>query len=203
MTGNDSTGDGSVSTPWLTLNKALTYLDDYLIAPGTTVTIQIGDGTYNWTATDTIDHPNGERINIVGENTYDISLTSIQSSSGPAGAWSVIINVSSVANAAVNDYLLIPYNVSGGIRPETLAGCWIITNVDAVNTRLTVTSTNQHTSAPSGAVAGTVTIVKTVIEYDGCDGISVSENGKLGLIEKLVVSVGAATIWASLALTET
>jgi hypothetical protein len=192
--GNDSTGDGTSGNPWATLSKALTWLSDKIIENTTTVTIEIDDGTYNWTSTDSMKHNNGDRVNVVGKNTYNVSLTSVQSSSGSSGAWSIILNVSDVSNAAVNDFLRVPYDIANGTRPETLCGCWKITNVDVINTRLTITSTHRHTSAPSGAVAGTVTIIKTMIEYDGVDGIEISENSVLGLLDKLVVlGTGSAT----------
>ncbi len=185
-TGNDSTGDGSSGDPWKTLGKALTYLSDKSIATDATVTIQFGDGTHVSTATDIANHPNGGRIEIIGENIYALSLSSVQSSSGSSGAWSIVLNVSDVSNAAVNDFLLVPYDVSGGTRPETLCGCWKITNVDAGNTRLTVTSTHRHTSAPSGAISGTVTIAKTVLQYNGVSGIEVET--VLGRLDRLVLS---------------
>ena len=190
--GNDTTGDGSSGDPWATIDKAMSEISSSLIV-GATVTIQLGDGTYTLTAgTASFDHAMGNNITITGENTYDISLTSIQSSAGAAGAWSVVLNVSDVSNAAVNDYLLVPYDVAGGTRPETLAGVWKITNVDAVNTRITVLTTHKHTSAPSGAVAGTVTIVKTILDYSGYDGMTVSQGFSIGTLNKMVL-VGDST----------
>ena len=185
-TGNDTTGDGSSGDPWLTLSKALSYLADKSIATDATVTIQFGDGTYTRTATDTVNHPNGDRINIVGENTYDISMTSVQSSSGSAGNWSIIVNVSSVVNIAVDDFVIFPYNMAGGTRPITMCGVWKVTNVDGGNVRITVASSSSYTSAPSGAVAGTVTVLKAILQYNGVGGVIVSD--KLGLIDKLCLS---------------
>ena len=185
-TGNDTTGDGSSGDPWLTLDKALTYLSDKSIATDATVTIQFGDGTHTRTATDIVNHPNGDRINIVGENTHSITMTSVQSSSGSRGAWAVIINVSSVANVAVNDYVMFPAAMTGGTRPETMCGCWIVTNVDVPNTRITVTSTHDHTAAPAAAVSGTLTVLKTILQYNGVGGIQVTSS--LGLLNKLALS---------------
>jgi len=190
--GDDTTGDGSVGSPWATLAKALTYIGDYLIGPGATVTIQLGDGTYAWSSTDVFEHQDGKRISIVGENTYSKTLSSIQSSSGSAGAWSIILNLDSVANIEVGDYAMVAYNVSGGTLPECLCGCWEVTNVDAVNTRITILSLHQHSSAPSGAVAGTVTIVKTILGYSGCTGLEIGELRALGNLNK-VVFVGDKT----------
>lgn len=192
--GNDSTGDGSVSTPWATLNKALDWLSDKLIASNVYITIQFADGTYTRVATDTITHVNGDRIKIIGENTYDLTMSSIVSSSGSAGAWSIIVQVGAgeTANAAVDNFLFISYNVSGGSLRETLPGCWKITNVDGVNHRLTVINTSQYGTAPSGAVSGTVTLIKTVLFYNGCNGITIGVGRTLGDMTKIAL-VGDGT----------
>ena len=193
-TGNDSTGDGSSGSPWATLDKALTTIESKLIAGDSTVTIIFKDGTYTIGSADTLNHVNGDQIEIEGENSYDITLSSIQSSGGAAGAWSIVLNVSDVSNCAVNDYVLIPYSAAGGTRPETLCGCHKITNVDVPNTRITVTSKSLHTAAPSGAVAGTITVIKTMLSYSaaGCDGIIIDYGKSLGNLDKLVLVGGAA-----------
>lgn len=45
-TGNDSTGDGSVGLPWLTIQKALNFVHNNVDLNGFTVTIQVGSGTF-------------------------------------------------------------------------------------------------------------------------------------------------------------
>ena len=96
-TGDDDTGDGSSGTPWLTVTKALSWLRDKWIATDATVTIQLADGAYGITSPITVQHPCGAQIQIVGENTYAVSMTSVQSSSGSAGAWSIVLNLSDVS----------------------------------------------------------------------------------------------------------
>ena len=49
-TGSDTTGDGSVTTPWATPAKALSELGNYRVQEGKTVTIQCDDGTYSFTS---------------------------------------------------------------------------------------------------------------------------------------------------------
>lgn len=46
-TGNDSTGNGTVGTPWLTLSKALAYICSNIDLGGFTATVQVADGTYS------------------------------------------------------------------------------------------------------------------------------------------------------------
>ena len=183
-TGNDSTGTGLSGAPFATLQKALSSLADNVISPSVIATIQFSDGTYVRTTTDTVNHPDGGRIRIVGENTHSISMTSVQSSSGSAGAWSIVCNVSDTSNVAVDDFVMFPYNMSGGTRAVTMCGVWKVT-VKSGST-ITVASTHKYASAPSGAVAGTLTVLKTVLQYNGVGGIAVST--KLGLIDKLCLS---------------
>jgi len=45
-TGNDTTGDGSVGLPWLTLQGAINRIALKGIAPTATVTLQVADGSY-------------------------------------------------------------------------------------------------------------------------------------------------------------
>ena len=45
-TGNDSTGNGSSGSPWLTIQHALNYVSNNLDLSGYTVTINVADGTY-------------------------------------------------------------------------------------------------------------------------------------------------------------
>ena len=66
----------------------------------------------------------------------------------------------------------------------------MVTNVDSGNTRITITSTNNYTLAPGGAVAADVLVLKSRIVATGCSGMTV--NGQLGLIDKLAL-IGDAT----------
>lgn len=45
-TGNDSTGDGSVGSPWLTIQHAINFVMETIDLGGQTVTIQVANGTY-------------------------------------------------------------------------------------------------------------------------------------------------------------
>jgi len=189
-TGSDTTGDGSSGTPWLTLGKALSYLADKWLAG--TVTIQFGDGTHTQAAV-TVNHPQGVLLTIKGTNTYAKTMSSVQSSSGGSAAWSVIINLNNVTNIAANDYVLISA-ASGGTLPTYICGCHKVTNVDSGNSRITITSKHLNATPPSGAVAATVIVVKTILNINGNAGITVTS--KLGSIASLVIAGGGGG-WAS------
>lgn len=66
-TGNDTTGDGSSSTPYATITRALEYLSGKVLLGA--VTIQVVDGTYSYTSAITVDHPQGNLITIQGNTT--------------------------------------------------------------------------------------------------------------------------------------
>lgn len=152
------------------IQEALDSLLNVVIPSGVIVTIEVDDGLwepaeftpskYTWPVT--LDFTNCN-IKIKGKTSLENTLTSIQSSSGSAGAYSIVINMDTVAGMAVDDYITIP-NATGGTNPERIVGCHKITNVDAVNTRLTITSINT-TGVPSGAVIGVTYVEKTQIKF--------------------------------------
>jgi len=65
-TGNDSTGDGSSGSPWATIGKAAEYLSVRRIKKDVVVTVELAAGTYTYTSTVRLDHPQGNQIKYVG-----------------------------------------------------------------------------------------------------------------------------------------
>jgi len=153
-----------------TVPAALSWLKNKLIASDATVTIQIGDGTYSHAAPIVSDIPCADRVAIVGQNFYTRTFSSIQSGSGSAGNHLLVLNVSSTANVAVNDYVLI-YSASGGTNPQYLSGCHKVTEVDSANSRITINSYHQAAVQPSGSTSGTLYVVKAILSFTGCDGM--------------------------------
>lgn len=64
--GNDTTGDGSQTSPWATPTRAAEYLSQRRIKSGVTVTVSVAAGTYTFTSTIRLDHPQGSQIKYVG-----------------------------------------------------------------------------------------------------------------------------------------
>ena len=147
---------GASGANFTTIQAALDFLNDKWINPTAIVTILIADGTYTLTSPIIQTHQCGSQIKIVGTNTYSKSMTSVQSSSGGSGAWTIIINIAVNVNLiAVNDYVLIS-GAAGGSNPTYILGCHKVTNVDVANSRITVASKHINASAPSGNVTATV-----------------------------------------------
>lgn len=168
-TGDDNTGDGTVGNPWLTIAKVWSYLAAKSVNADVTITVQLADGTYSYTPS-TLKHNDTITSIIQGTNTYSKTMSSVQSSSGGAGAWSIIINLDNVTNIAVNDYVII-LSATGGTNPNLMVGCHKVTDVDAVNNRITVTSLSQSASVPSGNVICTVTVLKSILSYTASGGL--------------------------------
>lgn len=185
-TGSDSTGTGASGAPFATPQGALLHLKDKWINNDVVVTIQCADGTYTLTTSISPAHPCGGSIVIAGENTYTKSMTSVQSSSGSAGAWSVVINVDSVANVTVNDFVVISAP-SGGTKPTYIAGCHKVTNVDDVNNRLTIDSKHAAATAPSGVITATVNVIKTIFKNSTTNIVRLQNASKLKLMKKCVL----------------
>jgi hypothetical protein len=184
LSGSDATGNGTSDYPWATPHHALNYLKDKWINSDVTVTIKAGDGTFTFSEALQPTHPCGDRIELSGTNTYTKTMSSVQSSSGSEGAYSVIINLDSVTNISIGDYCII-HTSSGGTYPERILGCHEITNVDVDNSRITIMS-NNLVGAPSGNVVATVIIFKTMFVGSGCSVLYVTYGNRLNNINKCV-----------------
>lgn len=184
--GNDTTGDGSSGNPWATIGKALAFLADKWIANTATVTIQLADGTYNHTSPINPRHPCGRSIAIAGQNTYTRAATAIQSVSGSSGDWSYVLQLDSVTNLAVGDWVLVK-SATGDLNPTYLLGMHRITAIDIANARTTLAVKNRTPTAASGATSATLTALKTSLAFSGCDGIVVYDQFCLGGLDKLAL----------------
>ncbi|RAK51595.1 hypothetical protein [Phenylobacterium soli] len=174
------------------LAAAVTAINRFVVTPSAVINLTLLDGVQTMTSPILYQNQGGHSIFISGQNTYTKTTSSVQSSSGSSGAWSVVLNVNSVANIAANDYVVISAP-SGGTNPTYLAGCWKVTNVDAVNTRITISSTHRASAAPSGNVVATVTVLKSILKFTGCDGLRVwGGSSTLNLDKCAVVGDGTA-----------
>jgi len=177
-TGSDTTGDGSSGSPWATLRKALSYLDEYRILGSAKVTISIAKGKYTETSQVPVNHPNGDRIRIVGSTPLSRTMSSVQSVSGSSANYDIVVNVNSVADISVGDYVIFR-DCANGTRPQCMFGLWPVTDVDAVNTRITVKS-RQVVNSPSGAVTANLTVLQTILSFTGCSGLYMSYGARIG-----------------------
>lgn len=73
-TGSDSTGAGTAGSPYASIGKALLSIVGKSIDGGVTVTIQCADGTYNIANTIVIDHPDADKIQILGNTSAETTV---------------------------------------------------------------------------------------------------------------------------------
>lgn len=185
-TGDDIDGAGTSDNPFQTVGRAVEYLRDFVIN-NAAVTIQVGDGTFNHTSDLELDHINGSLIKITGTNTYAKTITGVVAATEYADYWIVQLDVDDVSNVTSSDYLKISHDVSGGTHPEKLPGIWQITVVGIDPNRISVKIPSHWAAAPSGAVSGTATAIKTRLSFDAGYGVVVPVAGSIGSLDKLAI----------------
>ncbi|CNE35470.1 phage tailspike protein [Yersinia intermedia] len=189
----------NVPADYPSISSALMSLRDRRF-PSVTVTINVAAGFYAESATLPSSHVDGENISILGL-TDDFSVTSI--SAVVAGTFSVkhwdgvvkdlnyytvTANVSG-AIPTVGQYVLVRSAV--GVDAEYHLGVWEVT---AVSGSQVTWLTSLHSAPPSGAVALSGKILRSVIQFldaaKGPTAIQVENSLSLGLIDGLAI-VGA------------
>lgn len=125
-TGSDTTGTGASGAPYATIAKALSSIASKLIASGVVVTIQCADGSYAVSSTITIDHPDGDKIQIIGNVSAEttVAISSIDTTAKTitvAGDYTASIQVGDIigllgsSTSGLNgSYLVSGVTYSGG-----------------------------------------------------------------------------------------
>ncbi|KHK02063.1 hypothetical protein [Desulfovibrio sp. TomC] len=135
-TGSDVSGTGAAGMPFASISKALGSIAGKLIASGVTVTIQVADGTYAISSTIAIDHPDADKIQILG-NTSAETTVAIASIDTAAKTFTVAGNYVSNADAAKN---IVIGDIIGltGSSTSGLNGGYLVSgvNFDGVNTAI-------------------------------------------------------------------
>ncbi len=119
-TGSDSTGSGSAENPWATIDKALSYLANFVILAKVTIYIAAGDYT-STSSTLIINHPNGDKIYILGD--YSTETITFSSVSGSSGNYNYIMTNSLLNPGYIdNDYVLIYGSASTASNEQRVHG---------------------------------------------------------------------------------
>lgn len=137
----------------------------------------------------TINSPDAQKIALVGAAPISTTATSQISVSGSAKAYSVTIGVASSAGAVVGDYAKIFTNITGTGDYYAHAGAWEITGVDVGGAnRLTLRNTHHGAAFPTNTLTGgTVRIIKSILQFSGCDGFRLEGGQPFGLIDNLII----------------
>jgi hypothetical protein len=74
-TGSDTTGAGTSGSPWYSVAKAMDHLADKVFDNNVIITISVAAGSYTGLGKVTVDHPQGEQIEIIGAGYASTNLT--------------------------------------------------------------------------------------------------------------------------------
>ncbi len=149
--GNDTTGDGSDGTPWLTIDKALAYLAGFVLLAE--VVIYIEKGSYGATDMLYIDHPDSAKVSIVGD--YFTEVATLSASSGSNGSYSMTFDTVNTSEYTVDDYVVI-WTAVNGTNPNNALGTHKVDSIDP-GVSITVNSTNL-TGVATDAVDATIVV---------------------------------------------
>lgn len=188
LTTNETYTVKTAGGDFTTVQAALAAAKDVTRSGNATIVISVDPGI--WVIDQHLHGSTDLGIFIQGSAPITKSLTSIQSSAGGADNFSVVLNLNNITGLAIGDYAIIT-GVAGGTNPTYISGIFPITNVDAGNSRITVTSTH-HYAAPSGNVTGTITVPKTIFSFVG-NGFVVYDKTYLGLQDVIIVGDGTGT----------
>ncbi len=155
-TGSDATGTGASGAPYASIAKALSSIAGKLIASGATVTIQVADGTYAISSAIGIDHPDADKMQILG-NTSAETTVAISSIDTTAKTFKAAGNYVSNADATKN---IQPGDIIGltGSSTSGLNGAYVVSGVNYDGTNTAIACTGETLS--SATVGGGSVVIK-------------------------------------------
>lgn len=112
-TGSDSTGTGASGAPFASIAKAVSSLAGKLIASGVLVTIQVAHGTYAISSTITINHPDADKIQILGDATAE---TTVAVSAVNASAKTITVAGDYTSSILAGDMVIITGSSTSGLN---------------------------------------------------------------------------------------
>ncbi len=170
------------------INAALAYLS--YAQPLGGANLNLNAGTHSYSSTVYVGQNCFKSVSINGATPINTTVTSVASSTGSAGAWSLTLNVGSTAGIGTGMYAAI-YNSSGGTNSTYLEGVWTITAVGSGT--ITISTTHRASAAPSGAATATLAVMPTVLKFSGCDGFDIWDGASaINLQNVCVVGNGTA-----------
>jgi len=153
------------------------------------LTINLSAGVHSFADQVVVNSPDAQRIHVLGAATVSTTAASQVSVSGAAKAYSVVVGVASSAGVSAGDYATIRTNIAGTGDFYAHSGVWKILAVDAGGAnRLTLKNTHHGAAFPANTLTGgTIVILKTVLQFTGCDGFRFEGGQPLGLLDQLAI----------------
>lgn len=169
LTADHTVTIGSSGCDYTTIADAIDAYKSTWIPRGVTLTFSLAAEIFTVTESILATNPTFENARIVGATPISLSITSVASSSGSAGAWSYVLNVASTAGLAVGQLVCIKAP-SGGTNPNRLLGCHRITAIGSG--QITVSVLTKTNNQASGAVTATAVVLTSVV-YTATNNIAV------------------------------
>lgn len=149
-TGSDTTGTGASGTPYASIAKALSSIASKLIASGVIVTISVADGTYNISSTIVVDHPDADKIRILGNTSAEttVAITTIDTTAKTITvAGNYVSNADATKNIVSGDIIGLTGSSTSGLN-----GAYLVSGVsyDGANTVVTCSSETIASSTVGG-----------------------------------------------------
>lgn len=203
-TGNDSTGDGSVGTPFATVGRALDEIYKW-VADENTITIDVGAGTFSETTLSPT-YAYGASLYVTGVAETHVSGCAV-SSIGSVTALETgleyidfVITLPSGYTTATGQYIACK-TASGGTNNHLVLGVHKVVGWDAGTRAATVRCIRRAgvTAVPSGAISLTdIRVIKTVLSFASGNGIDMSGAYHGGNWDKLVLAGNSTGYGANL-----
>jgi hypothetical protein len=192
-TGNDTTGDGSSGTPFLTLERTIEYLGQLYIGDYT-VLVDIGEGIFPEAGTLSFQHPFGSQVTwqgvseqITSQDTASIGVSETALGFGSLISYEVTFVLPVGKSVSVGDYIAVRAT-SGGVNPNALLGCHYVSGWDGGSRTATVDIVYRNgANKASGTVTCTVELIKTVIAFDDKNGLKINGTYTAGAWRGLVL----------------
>ena len=141
-------------------------------------------------------------LTITGAAPISLAITSQESVTGSAGAYSVVLGVSTVTGVAVGDFIHT-WTVVGTGTPEIHRGVWEITAVDVGLVRITVKNTCRKATFPTNTITTSNSVVlKTVMKFSDCDAFVVT-GARIDLLNNVAIVGNSDSYWNSANVTGT
>ncbi len=130
LTGNDTTGDGTHGSPWLTFNKCIAEIEARYFVASDTATIHIEPGNYTGLGTFTFPRIAPEIV-LTADTVHTKAMSDIVAVTNVSGdLWDVEIQLDTITNLTTDMYGLI----ENGSDLPALNGCWEVRSFDDTGT---------------------------------------------------------------------
>jgi len=151
-----------------------------------TLNINLPAGLNILTSQIIINSSSANKIFINGVSTNNTTIVSYDSFTGSVKNYSLTYTVNNTSNIDIGDYVIIRQDITGTGNYPLHSGVWEVTNV--TSSQITILNKSHSDQIDNSTVTGgNVSILKTVLRFDGCDGFRFEGSQPLGTLDNLCI----------------